>query len=368
MRHRSLIAGLVLLALFVAGIPVRAGAARETQVAIDLATIRDYVRSELARQRIPGAAVAVVRGGEMVLAEGFGVANLEHRVPVHTKTIFQSGSVGKQFTAAAVMLQLEDGKLALDDPLTRFFPDAPAHWHAITVRHLLTHTSGIPDYESADLLDLRHDYSEDELLRFAYQLNPQFAPGTDWRYSNTGYALLGFVIRRTSGSFYGDVLATRVFCPLGMESARVISESAIVPHRAAGYRLQDNVLLNQEWVAPETNTTADGALYLSLEDMLAWDRGLRAGAILTAESWKQVYTPVRLTDGSTRPYGFGWEVSEAAGAPLYRHGGSWQGFETHIARWIGADLTIIVLANLDQAEPGLIVNGIAALIDPPLVP
>jgi CubicO group peptidase (beta-lactamase class C family) len=334
---------------------------------VDVEVLREFIRAERVRQHVPGVAVAVVRGGNVLLAEGFGEADVEHHVPVGPQTIFQSGSVGKQFTAVALMLQVEDGKLALDDPLTRFFPDAPAYWRAITVRHLLTHTSGIPDYTDG-LIDLRRDYTEDEMLRFAYGLQPEFAPGTDWRYSNTGYALLGFLIRRTSGRFYGDELAERVFRPLGMRTARIISEAAIVPHRAAGYRLENGELLNQEWVAPETNTTADGALYLSLEDMLAWDRGLRAGAILRADSWKQVYTPVTLIDGSTRPYGFGWGVDLVAGAPRYHHGGAWQGFKAHIARWVGAELTIIVLANLREAAPERLVEGIAEGIDPALVP
>jgi CubicO group peptidase (beta-lactamase class C family) len=293
---------------------------------VDVEVLREFIRVERVRQQVPGVAVAVVRGGDVLLAEGFGEADVEHHVPVGTQTIFQSGSVGKQFTAVALMLQVEDGKLALDDPLTRFFPEAPAYWRAITVRHLLTHTSGIPDYTDG-LIDLRRDYTEDEMLRFAYGLQPEFAPGTDWRYSNTGYALLGFLIRRTSGRFYGDELAERVFRPLGMRTARIISEAAIVPHRAAGYRLENGELLNQEWVAPETNTTADGALYLSLEDMLAWDRGLRAGAILRADSWKQVYTPVTLIDGSTRPYGFGRGVDLVAGAPRYHHGGRLAGLQ-----------------------------------------
>ncbi len=134
----------------------------------------------------------------------------------------------------------------------------------------------------------------------------QFEPGAKWEYSNTGYLLLGAIIRKVSGQFYGDLLAERVFRPLGMSTARVISEADIVPHRAAGYQLVDGQLKNQDWVAPSLNTTADGALYLSALDMIAWDRGLRAGAILKPESWKQVYTPVRLNSGENYPYGFGW--------------------------------------------------------------
>ena len=146
----------------------------------------------------------------------------------------------------------------------------------------------------------------------AYALELQFEPGAKYEYSNTGYLLLGVIIHKVSGQFYGDLLAERVFRPLGMSTARVISEADIVPHRAAGYQLVDGQVKNQDWVAPSLNTTADGALYLSALDMVAWDKGLRAGAILKPDSWKQVYTPVRLNSGEDYPYGFGWRSARGA--------------------------------------------------------
>jgi len=270
--------------------------------------------------------------------------------------------VGKQFTAAAVMLMVEEGKLSLSDSITRFFPEAPTAWAGITVRHLLTHTSGIPDY-TTDTLDYRKDYTEDELARLAFGLALEFPPGSRWNYSNTGYVLLGIIVGKVSGRFYGDVLKERVFAPLGMKTARVISEDDIVPHRAAGYRLVDGALKNQEWVAPKLNTTADGSLYLSLLDMVAWDRGLRAGAVLRPDSWAQVFQPVRLTSGKTYPYGFGWGVEEVGGQAVRRHGGSWQGFKSEIARFLGSDLTVVVFANLAQADPERFTDGIAAILD-----
>ena len=323
------------------------------------------VRAQLKAQQIPGMAIAVVRGGEVIKAAGYGVANVEHDVPVSAETIFQSGSVGKQFTAAVVMLQVEDGKIALTDPLTKFFPQAPSAWRDITVRHLLTHTSGIPDYNDG-LLDYRRDYSEDELVAFAQKLPPDFVPGAEWKYSNTGYILLGAIVRKASGQFYGDVLRERVFTPLGMKTARVISEADIVPHRAAGYRLANGALQNQSWVSPTMNTTADGSLYLSLNDLIAWDRGIRSRAILRPESWQTIYEPVTLNSGRKHPYGFGWQVDRLAGQDVHRHGGAWQGFKTYIARYRGDDITIIALANLAQANPGKVVDAIAASLMPKL--
>jgi CubicO group peptidase (beta-lactamase class C family) len=327
--------------------------------------VDSFIGEQMREQKVPGISLAIVKDGALVVAKGYGESNVEHHVPVTPETMFQSGSVGKQFTAAAVMLMLEQGRLALEDSITQYLPDAPASWKPIRVRHLLTHTSGIPDY-AVDIFDYRHDATEEQLTKMAYDLELQFAPGAKYEYSNTGYLLLGVILHKVSGQFYGDLLAERVFRPLGMSTARVISETDIVPHRAAGYQLVDGQLKNQDWVAPSLNTTADGALYLSALDMVAWDKGLRAGAILKPESWKQVYTPVRLASGEDYPYGFGWSVNTRAGAPLYSHGGSWQGFKAYIARYLGADVTIVLFANLADTDTGKLVDGVAAIIDPSL--
>lgn len=332
-----------------------------------LGRVDEFVRTEMAREKVPGVAVAIVDHGNVVKAEGYGYANVEHEVPVRPDTIFQSGSLGKQFTAATVMTLVEEGKIGLEDSIAKYFPEASEAFGAIKVRHLLTHTSGIPDYTEGTV-DLKRDYTEDELVRMALALKLEFPPGARWNYSNTGYLMLGALVRRASGRFYGDVLHDRVFAPLGMKTARIISEEDIVPHRAAGYRLVDGELKNQEWVAPKLNTTADGSLYFTVLDLVAWDKGLRSGAVLKPESWAAVFQPVRLNSGKTFPYGFGWSIDEAAGQPLIQHGGSWQGFKTHIARYRADDLTIIVLANLAEAEPDAFVRGIAAILDPKLAP
>ena len=331
-----------------------------------VSAVDTFVRAEMGRQRIPGVAVAVVKGGKVLMSQGFGLANIEHQVPATDETIFQSGSLGKMFTSAAVMLLVEDGKIALPDPIGKFLPGTPAAWQEITVRHLLTHTSGIPDY--ANGIDLRKDYTEEELTQMAYGMKLGFTPGEKWQYSNTGYMLLGIIIRKASGTFYGDVLAERVFKPLGMTTTTIISEADIVPHRAAGYTLVKGEVKNQSWVAPSLNTSADGSLYLSVRDLVAWDAGVRAGRILKPASWAAVFEPVRLNDGTTHGYGFGWVVGVRGGQPVHQHGGSWQGFKTHYARFDRGDLSVIVLANLTQADPTKIVDGIAALLDPALAP
>jgi len=331
----------------------------------DSSRLDSFVNAEMQRQKVPGVAVVVISNGQVVKSTGYGFANVELGVPTTPDTIFESGSLGKQFTAVAVMLQVEDGKLALDDPISKYLPGAPDGWRSITVRHLLTHTSGIPDYNE-ETFDVRRDYSEDELAKFAFGLTPDFPPGSRWNYSNTGYVLLGIIVHKTSGHFYGDVLRDRVFAPLGMKTARIITEEDIVPHRAAGYRLVNGQLKNQEWVSPVLNTTADGSLYFNLHDLAAWDAGLRSGAILTPQSWKQILEPVRLNSGASFPYGFGWFLDDFSGQKRQHHSGHWQGFSTYISRYLNDDLTVAVLCNLATANASSFVDGIAAVYNPRL--
>jgi len=335
------------------------------QAALD--SVDRYVSAELARQRIPGMSVAVLRGDSVVLARGYGFANLEHRVPATDSTIYQSGSVGKQFTAAAVVTLAREGKLGLDDAIGKYLPKAPSAWRKVTIRHLLTHTSGIPDY-TGDMVDFRRDYTEDQLAALYQRLPLQFQPGATWSYSNTGYALLGFIVRRVSGKFYGDFLRERVFEPLGMSTAGVISERDIVPNRAAGYQLLEGEIKNQDWVSPSLNTTADGALYLTVRDMARWAVGLNHARVPDSAGLAMSWTPVRLNDGGRYPYGFGWGVDDQRGHLRIGHGGSWQGFRTSIQRYPEFDLTVIAMANLDAALPEAITAAIAGILEPALLP
>lgn len=329
--------------------------------------VDDYVAAELERQRVPGISIAVLRDGELLKAQGYGLANVEHGVPVTATTVFQSGSIGKQFTATLAMLLVEEGKLALDDRLADHIDGAPDAWRDITVRHLLTHTSGLSNavYEQ---IDLRRDYTEDELTRAIAALPLDFPPGDRWSYSNSGYVMLGVLIGKVTGTFYGDLLRQKIFAPIGMTAARMISEADIVPNRAAGYRLLDGELKNQDWVSPSLNTTADGALYLTALDMAEWETALAKNELLRPSSLRLMWTPVMLNDGGTADYGFGWDVTEMRGHRVVQHGGRWQGFRTHIARYVDSGLTVVVLTNLSQANPARIAVGIAGLYEPELAP
>jgi CubicO group peptidase (beta-lactamase class C family) len=247
------------------------------------------------------------------------------------------------------------------------FENAPEVWKAITVRHLLTHTSGIPDYNDG-LLDYRKDYSEDDLVKFAMTLPLDFTPGSEWKYSNTGYQLLGIIVGKVSGTFYGNVLRDRVFKPLGMTTARIISEADIVPNRAGGYRLERGELRNQEWVSPSLNTTADGALYLTVNDLAKWALALKQQRVPGSRVLNQAWTPVRLVDGGTFPYGYGWSLTPQRSHRRIGHTGSWQGFKAAIYRYPEQDLSVVVLANLAEATPGPIAQGIAGIVEPALRP
>jgi len=332
-----------------------------------VAAVDRYLREEARRQHIPGLSVAVLRGDRVLLARGYGYANVELNAPASDSTVYQSGSLGKQFTAALILQLADSGRLGLDDPIRKYFPEGPPGWDSVTVRQLLTHTSGIPDYTDS-VVDLRRDYTEDELVRIAAALTPLFRPGDRWSYSNTGYMLLGVLVHRVTGVFYGDLLRTRIFGPLGMHSARVISEADIVPNRAAGYRMAGDTLRNQEWVSPSLNTTADGALYLSVHDLARWAVGLNTHRVLSPSDLTLAWTPVRLNDGGTFPYGFGWSLSEIRTQPRIGHTGAWQGFRTSIQRFPAANLTVIVLANLEQARPEAISLAVAGMLEPALTP
>ncbi|MFN2570727.1 MAG: serine hydrolase domain-containing protein [Gemmatimonadales bacterium] len=331
----------------------------------DTAAINRYVDAELARQRIPGLSLAVLRGDSVILSRGYGFANVELRVPASDSTVYQSGSMGKQFTAALVEMLVDRGRLRLDDSIVRWFPEGAAVWQGVSVRRLLTHTAGIPEYTDSTF-DYRKDYTEDELVKFAASRPLDFPPGERWSYSNTGYLLLGALIHRVSGRFYGDLLRDSVFRPLGMNDSRVISEADIVPNRAAGYRLDDGALKNQEWVSPSLNTTADGALYFTVRDLTHWAVALNQGRVPSRGALDTAWTAVRLRDGATYPYGFGWFLLPQRRQQRIAHTGSWQGFKTVIARYPQSRLTVIVLANLAEAQVGAIAYGIAGLIEPSL--
>lgn len=356
--HRACVTTLALHALAAAG---RASAQGPLLDAADSLIERYRVA-----HGVPAVSVAVVRRGEVIKLRGYGEANVEWHAPATAETVYQSGSVGKQFTSALVMLLVEDGTIALDAPIRRYLPEGPPGWDRLTVRHLLTHTGGLPEYEGTRLVDLRKDYTERQLVQFAANAKPMFAPGAHWSYSNTGYVLLGVIIGRVTGRFYGDVMQERIFRPLGMTTARIISEADIIPNRAAGYEHDSTGMHNQAWVSPSWNTTADGALYFTVRDLVKWDAALRERRLLAPASYKELWRPGHLADGTPTTYGFGWTVDDVRGRAWLHHTGGWQGFTTAVHRHLADSLTVMLLGNLAQLDPGDLAQRIAGVYVPAL--
>lgn len=321
-----------------------------------------YIKAQMRRQQIPGVSFAALRNGKIVLLRSYGFSNVEHQVPVKPQTIFQSGSMGKQFTATAVMILVEEGKLALADKISKYLNDLPESWNNITVRDLLSHTSGLGEYPPD--LDLRRDLTEGEYLAIIKSVPLSFPTGSNWDYSNLGYVTLGILIRKVTGKFYGDFLAERIFQPLGMTTARVISEADIVPNRAAGYRLVKGELKNQEWVSPSTNSTADGSLYFSILDLAKWDAALYSQKLLKQSSLAQMWAPAKLNHGRTKSYGFGWHTDVMHGRRIIFHGGAWQGFKSFIVRFPDDKLTIIFFANSWETRDFEFARGLVSIFYP----
>jgi CubicO group peptidase (beta-lactamase class C family) len=308
--------------------------------------------------------VAVLRGDSVLLARGYGFANVEHRVPATDSTVYAVGSVSKQFTAAAIVLLSQQGRLGLEDPITRYLPEGSAVWSGVTIRHLLTHTSGIPEDTT---LDSRRNYSESELVRSA--VRPlEFKPGKLESYSSTGYALLGVIIHRVAGVFWSDFVRDHIFRALDMRTARVNADTDTAANRAAGYYLVNDTLQTPEPVSPSFNAAADCCLSFSVRDLARWAIGLNHGKVLGRAGFELSWTPVRLNNGGSYPYGLGWNIVEQRGYRRIGHSGAWLGSHATIQRYPDFDLTVIVMLNLGQANSEGIAVGIAGLLEPALTP
>jgi CubicO group peptidase (beta-lactamase class C family) len=343
-----------------------------------LKSIDSFIAAQMSEQKIPGLAVGMYNRGRILLAKGYGLANVELDVPVKPETVFQTGSVGKQFVSAAIMMLVEEGKVSLDDSITKYFPDAPATWKPILIKNLLSHTSGLAEYESGERTGpkgpfyMRLDFTEDELVTKIQALPVESAPGEQWDYRNTNYFLLGVLIHKVTGKRYDQFLSERIFTPLGMTSTRLIDNNDIVANRADGYEMHDGVLKNQEWVSPTFNSTADGTLYSNVLDLAKWDAALYGTKLLKQSSLDRMWTVYPLNDGKPNPagYGFGWMMGTQNDHKRIEHGGSWQGFTCRIARYPDDGLTVVVLTNLEAgySKPGPIAHMLAGLADPALLP
>ncbi len=311
-----------------------------------------YIRAEMKQREIPGVALAVVRGGQIIKAAEYGLANIELNVPVKAETVFEIGSLTKQLTAAGILLLSQDHKLDLDAKIGHYLNTAPETWRDITVRHLLTHTSGIKSYTGLDGFELRRRLTQTQFIAAVGALSLDFEPGCSWKYSNTGYTLLGYIIENTSGKTYWDFMHDRLFGPLHMDSTTNRLPALIIPNRAAGYEQTNHILINRDYDL--TDVFSAGAVVSTIGDLVRWNNSLDSGTILEPQSLKAMWTPATLKNGENTRYGFGWRIDIVDGHPNVGHGGSTSGFSAALQRFPQDKLAVIVLTNTDeQIAPSL---------------
>ena len=340
--------------------------------------VDDYIRARMRSLHVPGLSLAVVRNGRVVKATGYGVANLELNSPATPQTVYEIGSNTKQFTATAIMMLVEEGKIRLDDSVTKYFPGAPDWWQPITIRHLLSHTSGIqnhvavPRYLGAFKTNLLMETTpgRDELLQMFFKLPSEFKPGATWSYDNTGYYLLGIIVEKASGKDFWQFLNERIFRPLGMTSTRNTDTRPLVANRAAGYEWVKDRFENRPVLAPFIAFSA-GSILSTVEDLARWDAALHTEKLLKRSTLEQMWTANKTNDGAAASidYGFGWFLDSYHGHRIVQHSGGTPGFSSTIYRFVDDKLSIIILTNhsdkiLDQLSIDIAGKYVPALARP----
>jgi CubicO group peptidase (beta-lactamase class C family) len=348
-RVSSLIALLLLAAVTCAA---QTGAANQELAA----RVDEYVNALVEQDRFSGA-ILLARDGKVLLSKGYGMANLEAETPNTPQTKFRLGSLTKQFTAAAVLLLQERGKLGVQDAVCKYVENCPAAWQAVTIHHLLTHTSGIPNMTSfPEFRKVKFFPTTPAQSVAMFRDKPlEFTPGEKFNYSNSGYVLLGHIIERASGKSYADFLRENIFQPLGMKNTGLDMNSAVIKNRAAGYTRGPQGILNAQYI-DMTIPFAAGAMYSTVEDLYLWDRALYAGKLIDKKSLELMTTPFK--DG----YAYGVGVGEQYGLKTIVHSGGIEGFSTFLTRFADGDGAIIVLSNMDSANSGQVAKRLGALV------
>ncbi|MEX2282476.1 MAG: serine hydrolase domain-containing protein [Gemmatimonadota bacterium] len=352
MRTTRLLTGAVLLTTAMNASAQRPPAAAIT--AVQAARIDSVIRFEMQLRGIPGAAVAVVDSGRFVFKRAYGTANLETETPVEVDAVFELASVTKQFTAAAIMLLVEEGKVGLDTPISGYIADTPPEWSGITVRHLLTHTGGLainalPRYQESALLNIRTPAAWEDVR----QQPMRFATGEQGWYSDAGYFLLGLIIEKASGETYRAFMKRRIFDPLRMTSTSILDKARVLKKRVPTYMIRNGELQNwrRDW---DHEVPSFFGIFSTLDDLAKWDGALRGNTLLQAGTLQQMWTPAKLNNGQfarvlDRLYGFGFELYDVRGRRTVGHGGA---SGTYVLRFVDEPLSITVLTNLDATSGG----------------
>lgn len=315
----------------------------------------DFVKLCMDEQKIPGLSLVVLRSGAILKAEGYGITDRAAKTPATRETVYKIASVGKQFVATGIMLLAQEGRLRLDDPINKYLPGAPSSWSALTIRHLLTHTSGLAR-ESPAFTPFENK-PDVELLAALHSVALRFRPGEKWEYSNSGYVALAEIIRVVAGQPWTQFLDQRIFTPAGMSNTLPTNTTAAVPNRAVGYSGNDNQRKADEWKA----LRASGAYLSTVLDLAKWDALLHGDKILNETSRREMWRTVYLNDRTTAPYGFGWHVDSGRRGRRVWHGGGLPGFTAHFVRYLDEQLSVVVLTNGDDTDVAAIANGVATL-------
>jgi D-alanyl-D-alanine carboxypeptidase len=318
----------------------------------------DYIKAQMDDFHLPALSVAVVKNGEIVKAEGYGLADRDRKIPATRDTVYKIGSVSKQFIATGIMLLVQENRISLNDPIGKYLDGSPASWAPITIRHVLTHTSGL--VRESPAFSPFTNRPDADLIRALHAVPLRFRPGEKWEYSNSGYIALAEIIRSVTRQAWTEYLHEKIFTPAGMNATLPTNTSASVPNRALGYTGDDNQRKADEWRA----LRASGAFLSTVLDLAKWDALLYTDRILNDASRRQMWTAVRLNNGTTDPYGLGWHVDSFRRRLRVWHGGGLPGFTSHLVRFVDDGLTVVVLANGDDSDMASIANGVAALYLP----
>jgi CubicO group peptidase (beta-lactamase class C family) len=326
--------------------------------------INQFIEAQMRKQQIPGLSLAVVKDGKLLLTHGYGLADVELNVAATPETVFQIQSITKTFTASAIMMLSKEGKVGLDDEIGKYLQGVPETWKGITIRRLLNHTSGIKDYINEPYASLRIETTDEDVFRETAKRPLNFQPGEKYAYCNTGYLLLGMVIRKTSGEPYGEFLRKRIFQPLGMSNTRVISLKEIIPRRASGYSLEDGKLIRGDYVADSILSYPGGGIVSTVLDMAKYEAIWLGHQLLEESTIKEMWTQGTLNDTSRTIYGLGWGINDLRGERFFTHsGGHMTGFASRYAVFPKHRMSIIILSNRNETNTDVIVQGVAGLVD-----
>jgi CubicO group peptidase (beta-lactamase class C family) len=328
--------------------------------------VDDFIQSEWAKTKSPSIAVGIIKDGKLVKNVVYGKANLELDVPAQVGDLYEIGSITKEFTATAVMLLVEEGKIGLDDPISKYIAEAPASWEKIKIRNLLYQTSGLPDYALEEGIGLIDSYERAKWMGIMTKLPLDYEPGIAWSYSNTNFALLGWVIEKAAGMSYTTFMRERIFKPLGMDHTTFSDPNAIIPRRAAGYLLINNQVLRSQFSSASINS--DGTILSNIEDMAKWDASLRERNLLKPASYEEYFRAAQLNSGRWRPYGMGINISLPGAEPYYGHGGNSAGYSAGYACYPKAKVSVIVLGNIYAFGGEPLAKQIAEVYEPSLKP